>query len=161
MVIGGEMAKIVVAVCGSFDPFRIGHLEHIKRAKQLGDWLIVMINPDADLVRKRGNPDLVCQPIGERYEILKAIKYVDQVVIGIDNDGTMAKTILMIKPDILAKGGDRTSQTMPKSEIDVCEQIGCKIVYGIGDTLSSSTNLIKRLHEYTGQIQHEPSGDFK
>ena len=135
-------------------------MEHIKKAKQLGDWLIVIINPDADLVRKRGNPDLVCQPIGERYEIIKAIKYVDRVVIGIDNDGTIAKTLLMLRPDILAKGGDRTENTMPSNELEVCKQIGCKIVYGVGDVLSSSTDILRRMQAYKGEIQHHPSGDF-
>ena len=153
--------KIVVACCGAFDPFRIGHLEHLKKAKQLGDWLIVLLNPDADLVRKRGSPDLICQPIGERYEILKSIKYVDEVVIGIDHDGTMAKTLLMVKPDILAKGGDRTPETMPQNEISVCRQIGCKIIYGVGDVLSSSTDILRRIQAYKGEIQHIPSGDFK
>ena len=153
--------KKVVAVCGSFDPLGIGHLVHMRKAKELGDWLVVLINPDADLVRKRGSPDLVCQPIGERYEIIKAIRYVDQVVIGIDSDGTMAKTLLMVKPDILAKGGDRTSQTMPKNEIEACSQIGCEIVYGVGEVLSSSTDILRRMQAYKGEIGHNPSGDFK
>ena len=151
----------VVAVCGAFDPFRIGHLEHIKKAKQLGDWLIVILNSDADLVRKRGSPDLVAQPIGERYEILKAIKYVDRVVIGIDSDGTVAQTLLMLKPDILAKGGDRNSKTMPKNEIEVCKQIGCEIVYGVGERLSSSSDILRRMQAYKGEIEHKPSGDFE
>ena len=150
-----------VCCCGAFDPFRIGHLEHLRKAKQLGDWLVVIINPDVDLVRKRGSPDLVYQSMGERYKIIKALKYVDEVVIGIDSDGTVAKTLLMIKPDILAKGGDRTKDTMPQSEIDVCKQIGCEIVYGVGEVLSSSTDILRRMQAYTGKIEHHPSGDFE
>ena len=150
-----------VCVCGAFDPFRIGHLEHLKKAKQLGDWLVVILNPDADLVRKRGSVDLIAQSIGERYEILKSIKYVDRVVIGIDQDGTVAKTLLMLKPDILAKGGDRIPATMPRNEIEACKQIGCEIVYGVGDALSSSTDILKRMQSYKGEIEHHPSGDFE
>ena len=150
--------KKVIAVCGAFDPLHSGHLEHIRLAKKLGDYLIVILNSDEDVVRKRG---INFMPIGQRYQILKALKDVDEVVIGIDNDGTVANTLLMIKPDILAKGGDRVSSTMPQKEIEACQKIGCQIVYGIGEALASSTALLKRVREFKGELEHHPSGDFK
>lgn len=149
---------IKVAVCGAFDQIQIGHLEHIRKAKKLGDYLVVILNPDADVMRKRG---MVASPMGERYEILKEFRSVDEIVIGIDDDGTVAKTLLMVKPDIFAKGGDRREVNMPKIEIEVCKQIGCRIVYGVGEQLGSSTNRIRKIRDWAGDIKHEPSGDFK
>ena len=150
--------KIVVAVGGAFDQMQIGHLQHIREAKKLGDYLIVILNPDADIMRKRG---MVASPMGERYEILKEFRSVDEVVIGIDDDGTVAKTLLMIKPDIFAKGGDRSESSMPKNELEICKKIGCKIIYGVGEQLGSSTNRIRKIREWAGEIKHNPSGDFK
>ena len=147
-----------VAVCGAFDPFHIGHLEHLRLASKLGDRLIVILNSDEDVIKKRG---IVFMPMGQRYQILKSLRMVDDVMICIDNDGTVANTLLMLKPNIFAKGGDRIPETMPKSEIEVCRRIGCEIVYGIGDVLSTSTDLIKRIKEFKGEIQHKPSGNFK
>lgn len=149
--------KIVVAVCGAFDPLHSGHLEHIKKAKELGDYLIAIINPDEDVIRKRG---IVFMPLGQRYQILKSIKEIDEVVIAIDGDGTVANTIKMIKPDILAKGGDRTPENMPKNEIEACKEVGCEIVYGVGKQLASSTELIRKIKSFDEEIIHKPSGDF-
>ena len=150
--------KITVVCCGAFDPFHVGHLAHIKAAKKLGDYLTVILNPDEDVIKKRG---VVFMPMGQRYELLKSLKDVDEVMIAIDGDGTVAKTLLMLRPDILAKGGDRTPENMPQNEVEVCKKIGCEIVYNVGGQLASSTDLLKRLREYKGEIQHKPSGDFK
>ena len=128
---GDIKMKVTVAVCGAFDPYpHIGHLEHIRLAKQLGDELIVIMNSDADVFRKRG---AVFTPMGQRYRMLKDNKNVDEVYISIDGDGTITKSLLWLKPQILAKGGDRVASTMPKSEIEMCEKIGCKIIHGIGE----------------------------
>ena len=149
----------VVVVCGAFDPFpHIGHLEHIRLAKKLGDYLIVILNPDEDVIRKRG---IVYTPMGQRLKLLQSLRDVDEVVIAIDGDGTVARTLLMLKPDILAKGGDRRETTMPTNELEVCKAIGCEIVYGVGEILESSTNLLKRFKTYRGKVKHNPSGDFK
>jgi len=154
------MSKRVVAVCGAFDPYlHIGHLEHIRLASQLGDKLIVILNPDADVFRKRG---AVFTSMGQRYEMLKANRYVDEIVISIDGDNTVAKTLLWIKPQIFAKGGDRRSNAdMPANEVEVCKQIGCEIVYGVGEALDSGTEILKRIIQYKGELFHKPSGgDF-
>ena len=101
-------------------------------------------------------------PLGQRFQILKALRDVDEVVIAIDGDGTVANTIKMLKPDILAKGGDRNPNNMAKNELEACREVGCEIVYGVGKQLASCTELLKRIREYKGEIMHKPSGeDFK
>jgi D-beta-D-heptose 7-phosphate kinase/D-beta-D-heptose 1-phosphate adenosyltransferase len=110
-------------------------------AKKLGDYLIVMVNPDRDMVRKKGYCLL---PLEHRLAILKELRCVDEVVVIIDKDGTCAETLKMIRPQIFAKGGDRTPNNMPENEIKACQEIGCKIVYGIGPKIASSQDLVKK-----------------
>lgn len=136
--------KIVVAVSGGFDPLHLGHLDHIKKAKALGDWLIAMVNPDEDMVRKKG---YCFMPLRERVEMVRALRYVDDVIVVIDKDGTVAKTLEAVKPNIFAKGGDRTPENMPQNEIEACRKVGCKIVYGVGEKLNSSSKLVRRMVE--------------
>jgi len=151
------MNKVVVA--GAFDPFHFGHLEHIREAKKLGDYLVVILNTDDDVHRKRG---FVFMPMGQRYELLKSLREVDEVVICIDGDGTIAKTLLWVKPDILAKGGDRRWENMPKDEVASCEELSCEIVYGVGKQLASSTDLLRKIQGYDQELFHKPSGgDFE
>ena len=138
-----------VLVAGGFDPLHIGHIQHFKEAKALGDVLVVAVNSDADMVRKKG---YCFMPHLERMEIIKAIKYVDRVIPVIDSDGSCAATIMEVRPEIFAKGGDRNPKDnpIPQNEIDACNRIGCEIVYGIGggkvQSSSALTNAVLRKH---------------
>jgi len=85
-------------------------------------------------------------PLDQRMEIIKSIKGVSEVFGCIDEDGTITKSLEYIKPNILAKGGDRRPDNMPVSEIDMCKKIDCKIVYGVGgNKIQSSSQLVKRI----------------
>ena len=132
---------IRVAVAGGFDPLHIGHLRHIQQARALGDYLIVLVSNDEDMIRKKG---YCFMPLRERMEILRALRYVDEVIATRDKDGTQAETLEFVRPNIFAKGGDRLPDNMPSSEIEVCQKIGCKIIYGIGKQLRSSFELVRR-----------------
>jgi D-beta-D-heptose 7-phosphate kinase/D-beta-D-heptose 1-phosphate adenosyltransferase len=145
------MRTIVVA--GGFDPLHLGHLDHIKKARALGDKLVAITHPDDILIQKKGYCLL---PLAHRVEILKALRCVDEVIVSIDKDGTVAKTLEEISEItegelIFAKGGDRTPDNMPQNEVGTCEKLGIKITYGVGDKLASSQdivgNLIKQLKE--------------
>ena len=84
-------------------------------------------------------------PYKERSEIIGAIRGVDSVVLNIDNDGTTAKSLEWYKPDIFAKGGDRTEESMPKNELEVCRDLGIEIVYNVGgEKIQSSSKLVER-----------------
>jgi len=119
---------ITVAVSGAFDPIHVGHIRYIREAAKLGDRLVVILNNDNFLLRKKG---FVFRPFEDRKEILESIKGVDEVIASIDHDQTVCKTLELIKPDIFAKGGYRTTpENIP--EADTCLSIGCKLVTNVG-----------------------------
>jgi len=137
----------IIAVSGYFDPIHVGHIRYIKEAKKLGDKLIVILNTDESTMKKKG---YVFMPYNERKEILESIKWVDMVVPCIDTDGTVAKTLAKLKPDIFAKGGDRKPENMPKNEVETCEQLGIKIVYRVGGgKIQSSSWLTEKFMDKT------------
>lgn len=122
--------KIVVAVCGGFDPVHIGHIRHFRDAKKLGDILVVILNSDDWLIKKKG---YAFMPFEERKEILESIRYVDKVIPYIaDKSGSVSKTLEMLRPNVFAKGGDRNMENIPKSEREVCKKLGIKLVFGVG-----------------------------
>ena len=131
-----------VMVSGGFDPLHIGHLRHMQLAKELGDWLIVSVNPDVDMTRKKG---YCFMPLEQRAAIIEGLKCVDEVTVTIDRDGTQVETLRLVRPDIFAKGGDRTPDNMVQSEIEICDRLGIRIVYGVGEKLSSSSDLVGQL----------------
>lgn len=141
-----RLRKVIVATGGGFDPLHEGHIRLFKEAKRLGDILIVMLNSDKQLTMKKGSPFYPSQD--ERKEIIESIKYVDKVIIDPGKDVTCEEALKLVKPDILAKGGDRAPDSMPQVELDVCKKIGCKIVYNVGgEKVQSSSWLLKRTKE--------------
>lgn len=134
------MKKRKVAVAGGFDPLHIGHIRHFKEAKVLGDELIVFLNTDEWLKKKKGYSFM---PWEERREVIESIKYVDKVVKVIDKGPSVSKTLEKYKPDIFAKGGDRNIFNIPGSEIQVCKKYNIKLVFGVGgEKIQSSSWLL-------------------
>jgi cytidyltransferase-like protein len=134
--------EIIVATGGGFDPLHKGHIRLLKEAKNLGDKLVVILSSDEQLKMKNGRIFYPSQE--ERKEILESIKYVDEVFIDSNTQTTCENALRLIHPDIYAKGGDRTSNNMAKVELDVCKELGIKIVYGVGGgKVQSSSWLIK------------------
>jgi cytidyltransferase-like protein len=149
--------KVVVATGGGFDPLHEGHIRLFKEAKQLGDVLIVMLNSDEQLIKKKGKTFYLSQQ--ERKEIIESIKYVDKVIIDPGKDVTCEDALKLIKPDILAKGGDRIPGSMPEVELNVCKELGCKIVYNVGGAkVQSSSWLLKRAKETHDNVHGETKG---
>jgi len=126
------MKKIVVVVSGGFDPIHVGHVRMFQRAKSLGDELVVILNNDNWLMKKKS---FVFMPEKERKEIVESLTSVDRVILTghkkNSTDMSVCAELKKIKPDIFANGGDRTKKNIP--EVPVCEKIGCKMVFGIGD----------------------------
>ncbi|HOK00719.1 MAG TPA: adenylyltransferase/cytidyltransferase family protein [Candidatus Pacearchaeota archaeon] len=140
--------EVVVAVSGGFDPLHIGHLQMIKEAKELGDKLVVILNNDNWLKKKKG---YVFMPQEQRKAILEAIRWVDEVVLTSHPENTedmsVSKELEKIKPDIFANGGDRTRKNIP--EVEVCRKINCKMIFNIGKDgkIESSSWLLNRFLE--------------
>lgn len=123
--------EIVVAVSGGFDPIHIGHIRMFKEAKKLGDKLVVIINNDNWLKKKKG---FVFMSQKERKEIIENIKWVDEVVLTTHKPNpenmSVDNALKKIKPDIFANGGDRKIGNTP--ELLVCKKYGIKMVFNIG-----------------------------
>ena len=128
--------KIRVAVSGYFDPVHVGHLEYLMMAKELGDSLVVIVNNNNQCKLKKGKPFM---DENDRVEILKALRFVDEVFLSVDQDRTVCKSLEAVKPDIFANGGDRATSEVP--ETPVCKKYNIKMVDGLGDKIRSSSNL--------------------
>lgn len=136
--------KIIVAISGGFDPIHIGHVQLFQEAKKLGDELVVILNNDNWLMKKKG---LVFMPQNERKKIIEAIKGVDRVVLTQhapnSTDTSVCSELLKLRPHIFANGGDRTHKNIP--EVPVCEKIGCKMVFSVGGgKIQSSSWLLSK-----------------
>ncbi len=143
---------------GGFDPIHIGHVRCIKgtvvraQNKDVHPWemqglVIVVVNADSFLERKKG---YAFMPVKERMEIIDAIEGVDFVVPWAAEwpDQTVIGAISTLRPDYFTKGGDRfDASTIP--EWNICQQIGCEIITGIGagGKVQSSSELVKRAME--------------
>ena len=138
--------KIVVVSMGA-DPIHIGHLRHIADAKKLGDRLIVILNNDNWLKNKKG---YVFMTESERAKIIMAMRGVDGVILTKhtlgDKDKSVARELGMIKPDIFAKGGDRSADNIPEAEKEVCEKFNIKVISQVGGSkVQSSSWLIDKV----------------
>ena len=110
----------IVLVTGGFDPLHSGHIEYFRAAKALGDRLIVGINSDAWLSRKKGKP-FMC--FNERRTIIQALKMVDGTVEFNDLDDSSIDAIEKVKLNfpgdqiVFANGGDRTAFNIPEINV--------------------------------------------
>ena len=128
--------KLKIAVSGYFDPIHVGHLEYLKMAKSLGDILVVIVNNNHQCILKKGK---FFMDENDRLEIVKAIKYVDEVVLSVDQDKTVCKSLELIRPNIFANGGDRSTDEVP--ETSVCKKYKIEMVDGLGEKIRSSSSL--------------------
>jgi D-beta-D-heptose 7-phosphate kinase/D-beta-D-heptose 1-phosphate adenosyltransferase len=105
----------VVFTNGCFDILHSGHIELLRKARRLGDVLVVAINADASVRRLKG-PDRPIFTESERSEILSGLEMVDYVCV-FDED-TPLETILRIRPDILVKGADWVDNIVGQVEVE-------------------------------------------
>ena len=125
-----------VCISGYFDPLHVGHLEYINKAKELGDYLVVIVNNNHQCKLKKGK---FFMDEKDRVEIIKNLKSVDEVFLSIDKDKTVSKSLEKLKPSVFANGGDRKNYEIPESKI--CKEHGIEIIDGLGDKIRSSSDL--------------------
>lgn len=128
----------IVVVSGGFDPIHSGHIQLIKQARLLGDQLIVGINSDEWLTRKKGRAFM---PWQERLAVLNNLQPVDEVYTFDDEDGTACHLLQQVRahyPEariIFANGGDRTQDNIPEMSVP-----GIEFVFGVGGTNKANSS---------------------
>jgi len=138
--------KKAVIVSGYFNPLHKGHLELFKKAKQVGDILIVLVNND---IQRELKGTQFFQDQDERIEIIRALSIVDMAWISVDKDLTQNKTLKAMVDKFLgtmklafANGGDQTNDTIP--EKDICNTFDIELIDGLGDKIQSSSWLLEK-----------------
>lgn len=139
------MIKRIVLVTGGFDPIHSGHIAYFNAAKNLGDFLVVGLNSDEWLTRKKGKPFMNFK---ERESIISNLRMVDLVIHFNDDDGSainaIKKTRKMFTKDtiIFANGGDRTINNIPEMSV---KDINLIFEFGVGgeDKKNSSSWILK------------------
>ena len=107
----------VVLVTGGFDPLHSGHISYLNHADHLGDHLVIGLNSDNWLERKKGRAFM---PWKERMIILDNLHMTDDVIAFDDSDGTACDAICKVKQKypgsdiVFANGGDRTADNIPE-----------------------------------------------
>ena len=129
-----DWRRSIIVMSGGFDPVHKGHLRMFREASWLGHQVIVGLNSDEWLTRKKGKPFM---GFGERKEILEAFRYVNQVIPFNDDDGTACDVIekvnSMYNTDqkiYFANGGDRGKENVP--EVKMCKHLDVVMLWGIG-----------------------------
>ena len=151
------MIKVVVS--GGFDPLHKGHLRMFEQAKNLGDYLTVILNSDDFLIKKKG---FKFMSFSERKEIILGLSSVDKVVKCLDTDQTVCKTLSNLKKknqvDIFANGGDRKNKNeIP--EYKICKENNIKMIFDVGGgKIQSSSNLADQFRNY---FEKRPWGHFE
>lgn len=114
----------LVLTNGCFDILHAGHVDYLERARTLGDALAVAVNSDAS-VRGLKGPDRPVNCETDRARIIAALKAVDYAVIF---DSPRATAVIReVRPDLYAKGGDYTPETLNPEERAALDEAGTEI----------------------------------
>lgn len=157
------MTEKIVLVTGGFDPIHSGHIAYFDEAKKLGDKLIVGVNSDQWLEKKKGSPFL---PIDERLNIVSSLSVVDKVIEFEDDEHNSASNAIQkvvdMFPDniiIFANGGDRTSTNIPEMKKYKDNQ-NIIFEFGVGgDFKKNSSSWI--LKNWKGSKEFRPWGWYR
>jgi len=148
-------------VSGGFDPVHVGHLRMFLDAKKIANKVILLLNNDEWLIKKKGKPFM---NQNQRKEILEEFTSISEVLIQSSSEPSSSKAIEEFvsknpnKSICYCNGGDRSSiKNIRESEI--CNKLGVNLEFGIGgeNKIESSSNLTKN---YLGNIEKRPWGNY-
>jgi len=135
-----------VIVSGYFNPLHKGHIELFHNAKSKGDVLFVIINNDHQRELK-GSKEFMLEK--ERVLIVNELSVIDHVILSVDKDRTVCKSLEKISNDFgstydlyFANGGDQNNDSIP--EVSLCNQLGIGLIERLGDKIQSSSWLLKK-----------------
>lgn len=153
------MQTIVIAT-GGFDPVHSGHIAYLQAARRLGDQLIVGVNSDSWLTRKK---DRAFMPYAERVAVIENLRFVDGVVAYNDDDGSSRDAIQQVRaqyPDahiIFANGGDRVSANIPEMDVED-DRLEFRFAVGGANKANSSSWI---LEEWKAPRTERPWGYYR
>lgn len=135
----------IVLCTGGFDPLHSGHIEYLKQAKKLGDQLVVGVNSDEWLTKKKGRPFM---KLKDRLSVVQNLRFVNGTVTFNDSDGTARDAIRKVRLNypsdtiIFANGGDRTDQNIPEMDF---KDDNLLFEFGVGgvDKINSSSWILE------------------
>ncbi|GAA3503873.1 hypothetical protein GCM10019016_109850 [Streptomyces prasinosporus] len=134
----------VVAAGGCFDLLHAGHVGLLQAARGLGDCLVVCVNSDASVRRRKGAGRPV-NPLADRVRVLRALACVDAVAV-FDED-TPERLLADLRPDVWVKGGDYAAADLPEAAL--LEEWGGQAVLLPYLDGRSSTRMLERAAEGT------------
>lgn len=144
-----------VIVSGFFNPLHGGHVDLIEAAKQMGEYLIVIVNNDIHQMTKKGK---IILDEKNRARLMAALRPVDEVIIGIDPEHPhwpSTKTLELIADKypndelIFCNGGDRMDPNgIPGPEAEMCRKKGIEMRFGVGG--DSKADSSTRINQATG-----------
>ena len=145
--------KIISVVSGGFDPIHPGHIMMMKDCLEFSDYLIVGVNSNNWLIKKKGN---FFMDIKHRIYVIDSLAMVNEVMDFEDDDlGSASNLLIKIRKKypknkiIFANGGDR-SDSSKILEQDIAYKCDISLGYGVGGSHkeSSSSDLLKRWGKY-------------
>lgn len=132
----------LVVTNGCFDLLHRGHVTYLEAARALGDALLVGVNSDAS-VRELKGPERPVNQESDRAFVLAALSAVDGVCVFTDR--TAMRLLEHICPDIYAKGGDYTIDTINQDERRLVERLGGRVAILPGVPGKSTTALLEKI----------------
>lgn len=134
--------KRVVWTNGCFDILHVGHIMYLQEARKQGDVLVIGLNSDASVRENKGTDRPIVHE-HDRGQVLAALECVDYIVIF---DGkTPVPLIEALKPDVYAKGGDYTRDTIVQEERKLVESYGGEIAIIPGRSGQSTSFIIDKI----------------
>lgn len=134
--------KTIIWTNGCFDILHEGHINYLKKAKELGNYLIVGLNSDESVTKLKGK-DRPIRPEQARAEILSALQFVDYLMIFPEN--SVEKYLYKLQPQIYVKAGDYNIKKMNQEERKAIESYNGKITFIPVESNISTTKIIESI----------------
>ena len=148
----------IAVVSGGFDPLHSGHINLLEQAAKFGNKLVVLVNSDEWLTRKKGRPFL---PFEERSVIVQRMDMVDNVYAVDDSDNSVTKGLIQVRNAfghdhdyVFCNGGDRGKDNIPEMQVE-----GYTFEFSVGgDNKANSSSWI--LKEWKYPTERRVWGEF-